>query len=136
MAGTPLSVPGVSLGAAAAGIKHRDRDDLLVIEVAPGGSVAAVFTRNAFCAAPVRVAREHLGANPRWLLINSGNANAGTGDKGIADALRCCRSLAALRGAGPASVLPFSTGVIGEYLPVDRIDAALPSALASLDENA
>ncbi|WP_139555862.1 bifunctional glutamate N-acetyltransferase/amino-acid acetyltransferase ArgJ [Methylotetracoccus oryzae] len=129
-------VPGVRLGTAAAGIKRSDRDDVLLMEVAPGGSVAAVFTRNAFCAAPVRVAREHLTHAPRWLLVNSGNANAGTGERGMADALRSCEAVAALTGGAGVQVLPFSTGVIGEYLPVDRIEAALPFALASLDENA
>ena len=129
-------VPGVRLGTAAAGIKRPGRDDVLLMEVAPGGSVAAVFTRNAFCAAPVRVARDHLAHAPRWLLVNSGNANAGTGERGRTDALRSCEAVAALTGGARAQVLPFSTGVIGEYLPVDRIEAALPFALASLDENA
>lgn len=127
-------VPGIRLGTAAAGIKRADRDDILLMEVAPGGTMAAVFTRNAFCAAPVLVAREHLGQAPRWLLVNSGNANAGTGARGLADARRSCAAVAALVGGSAAQVLPFSTGVIGEYLPVERIEAALPAALAALDE--
>lgn len=132
--GQPLSVPGIRLGAAGAGIKRQDRDDILIIEADEGATAAAVFTRNAFCAAPVLVAREHLGASPRWLLINSGNANAGTGEQGLADARETCRLLATLLGADEQQVLPFSTGVIGEFLPVAKIESALPAALAALDE--
>ena len=130
----PLSVPGIRLGAAGAGIKRQDRDDILIIEADEGATTAAVFTRNVFCAAPVLVAREHLGASPRWLLINSGNANAGTGERGLADARETCRLLATLLGADERQVLPFSTGVIGEFLPVAKIESALPAALAALDE--
>lgn len=133
--GKPLAVSGIRLGAAAAGIKRQDRDDLLIIEADEGATVAAVFTQNAFCAAPVLVAREHLGASPRWLLINSGNANAGTGDRGLLDARTTCRDLADLLGADNRQVLPFSTGVIGEFLPVAKIESALPAALAALDES-
>ena len=131
---TPLPVRGIRLGAAPAGIKRRDRDDLLVIEAVPGATCAGVFTQNAFCAAPVMIARQHLAGSPRWLLINSGNANAGTGEQGLADALTTCRLLADLACGSAEDVLPFSTGVIGEFLPVDRIAAALPQALAALDE--
>lgn len=136
----PQSIPssprvaGIRLGSAGAGIKRADRDDLLLIELAPGSACAAVFTRNAFCAAPVMVAREHLSQAPRWLLINSGNANAGTGVRGLEDARETCRQVAGLRGGVPQQVLPFSTGVIGEYLPVDKIAAALPEALEALAE--
>ena len=133
--GKPLAVSGIRLGAAAAGIKRQDRDDLLIIEADEGATVAAVFTQNAFCAAPVLVAREHLGASPRWLLINSGNANAGTGDQGLLDARTTCCALADLLGADNRRVLPFSTGVIGEFLPVAKIESALPAALAALDES-
>jgi glutamate N-acetyltransferase/amino-acid N-acetyltransferase len=133
--GKPLAVSGIRLGAAAAGIKRQDRDDLLIIEADEGATIAAVFTQNAFCAAPVRVAREHLGAAPRWLLINSGNANAGTGDQGLQDARTTCRALADLVAADQRQVLPFSTGVIGEFLPVAKIESALPAALAALDES-
>lgn len=129
------AVPGIRLGTAAAGIKRPDRDDILVIEMAQGGSAAAVFTRNAFCAAPVSVARSHLPQRPRWMLVNSGNANAGTGRRGEQDALRCCSSLARRVGGEVTQVLPFSTGVIGEYLPVERIESALPAALESLQES-
>ena len=129
----PLPVRGIRLGTAPAGIKRPDRDDLLVIEAQPGSTCAAVFTRNAFCAAPVSVAREHLAFAPRWLLVNSGNANAGTGQQGLADAKATCQALAGQVHEAPETVLPFSTGVSGEFLPVDKIRAALPKALAALD---
>ena len=129
----PFPVPGIRLGVAQAGIKRQGRDDLLVIETQAGASCAALFTRNAFCAAPVIVAREHLASAPRWLVVNSGNANAGTGERGLADARQTCECLAGLAGGDARQVLPFSTGVIGEYLPLDRLERALPEALASLD---
>ena len=127
-------IAGLSLGATGAGIKRTDRDDLLLIELAPGSNCAGVFTRNAFCAAPVTVSRNHLGHSPRWLLINSGNANAGTGQRGLDDALQTCGQVAKLRGGKLGQVLPFSTGVIGEYLPVVKIAAALPQAIEALTE--
>ncbi len=130
----PFPVPGIRLGVAQAGIKRQGRDDLLVIETQADASCAALFTRNAFCAAPVIVAREHLASAPRWLVVNSGNANAGTGERGLADARQTCECLAGLAGGDARQVLPFSTGVIGEYLPLDRLEQALPEALASLDE--
>ena len=131
-----LPVPGVRLGTARAGIKKPDHRDLVVIELAEGTATAAVFTRNAFCAAPVTVAREHLGQGaPRYLLINTGNANAGTGEAGLAAARACCAALAEAAGVGAEAVLPFSTGVIGEDLPVERIVAALPAAMSALAEN-
>ncbi|MCF8005646.1 MAG: bifunctional glutamate N-acetyltransferase/amino-acid acetyltransferase ArgJ [Chromatiaceae bacterium] len=131
-----VDVGGVRLAAVPAAIRYRDRDDLVLIALAEGTTCAATFTRNAFCAAPVTLAREHLAAEaPRWLLINAGNANAGTGVRGIEDARACCRALATLTQVSPAQVLPFSTGVIGEYLPVERLTAALPQAIAALDEN-
>lgn len=126
-------VPGVRLGTARAGIKKPDRRDLVVIEISAGAHCAAVFTRNAFCAAPVVVARNHLAsASPRYLLINTGNANAGTGEPGLRDAHACCAALAGVADCAVAEVLPFSTGVIGEPLPVSRITAGLPAACASL----
>lgn len=128
-------VPGIRLGTAGAGIKYPDRDDLVVMELAEGSTCAAVFTRNAFCAAPVVVAREHLAAvMPRYLLINSGNANAGTGDNGLRAAREACKAVAAARACAINQVLPFSTGVIGEPLPVDRIAVAVPDALTALSE--
>ncbi|MDZ7750769.1 MAG: bifunctional glutamate N-acetyltransferase/amino-acid acetyltransferase ArgJ [Gammaproteobacteria bacterium] len=128
-------VPGVRLAATAAGIRYRGRDDLALLELAPGGSCAAVFTRNAFRAAPVTVAAEHLAAGaPRYLLINAGNANAGTGARGLADARACCAALAAEADCIPQQVLPFSTGVIGEPLPVERLAGALGELLKGLTE--
>jgi glutamate N-acetyltransferase/amino-acid N-acetyltransferase len=128
-------VPGLRLGTVSAGIKKAGRKDLVLIEVDEGASAAAVFTRNAFCAAPVTVAREHLAEcdnSPRYLLVNTGNANAGTGSKGIADARACCEAVARATGVPSSRVLPFSTGVIGEPLPVERICAAIPEAVGGL----
>ncbi|GIX31131.1 MAG: arginine biosynthesis bifunctional protein ArgJ [Porticoccaceae bacterium] len=126
-------VAGVRLGVASAGIKRPGRRDLLVMALEEGSEVAAVFTRNAFRAAPVVVAEEHLRrGSPRWLVVNTGNANAGTGRQGLEDARAVCAALAAQAGAGPEAVLPFSTGVIGEPLPVAKILAALPQALGGL----
>ncbi|MGA7982976.1 MAG: bifunctional ornithine acetyltransferase/N-acetylglutamate synthase, partial [Chromatiaceae bacterium] len=135
---TPFpSVRGVRLSTAAAGIRYRNRDDIALFELPPGSVCAAVFTRNAFCAAPVLVARRHLEAtSPRFLLINSGNANAGTGADGIAAAESSCAALSTLTGCRTEEVLPFSTGVIGEHLPVAKVEAALPGALARLREAA
>jgi len=128
-----LTVTGIRLGVARAGIKYPDRRDLVVIEAAPGTQAAAVFTRNAFCAAPVILARSHLAAaRPRYLLINTGNANAGTGRQGLADADASCQALAQRSGCRPEEVLPFSTGVIGEPLPLFRLISGLPAALAAL----
>ncbi len=129
----PLIVAGIRLGAACAGIKYPDRRDLVVIEATAGTRAAAVFTRNAFRAAPVTVARVHLAAaSPRYLLINTGNANAGTGRQGLTDAEASCQTLAELTGCTSLEVLPFSTGVIGEPLPLFRLVAGLPAALAAL----
>ncbi|HLD13289.1 MAG TPA: bifunctional ornithine acetyltransferase/N-acetylglutamate synthase, partial [Burkholderiales bacterium] len=129
-------VPGIRLGTARAHIRKPDRRDLVVIECAPGTRAAAVFTQNRFCAAPVIVAREHLGQfTPRALLINTGFANAGTGEPGLADARASCAALARVLKCQPHEVLPFSTGVIGERLPVDRLTAGLPACLAALNES-
>jgi glutamate N-acetyltransferase/amino-acid N-acetyltransferase len=126
----------VRLAAVAAGIRYQGRNDVVLMELAEGSRTAAVFTRNAFCAAPVIVAREHLATGaPRYLLVNSGNANAGTGAAGLEDARRCCRALAELAACKVDQVLPFSTGVIGQRLAVDRLQAALPAALAGLSED-
>lgn len=131
-----LPIAGVSLATLNAGIRYKGRDDLLVIALAKGSSCAAVFTRNAFCAAPVTVSREHLAkASPRYLLVNAGNANAGTGERGLAAAQACCVALAEAGDCTPEQVLPFSTGVIGQPLPVEKIVAALPAALANLKED-
>ena len=129
-------VAGVRVATAALGGRSRPRDDLALFEIAPGAACAATFTRNAFCAAPVTVAREHLGrAAPRYLLVNAGNANAGTGAPGIADATRCCAIVAGVAGVPAESVLPFSTGVIGERLAVERFERAVPVAAGRLRED-
>lgn len=128
-----MSVNGLRLGTVAAGIRYPDRPDLVIIETVAGSTAAAVFTRNAFCAAPVTVAREHLErAAPRYLLINTGNANAGTGAQGLADARAACAMVAMATGCTPEQVLPFSTGVIGEPLPMARLESAIPQAVAAL----
>lgn len=128
-----LAVPGIRLGTATAGIKHTDGDDLVVIELREGAACAAVFTQNRFLAAPVILARRHIArCAPRYLLINSGNANAGTGSQGLDDALTSCRKLASLVKCAEEAVLPFSTGVIGERLPVEKLGRAIPEALAKL----
>ncbi len=127
-------VAGVRLAVAQAGIRYQQRDDLVLLDLAPGSQVAAVFTRNAFCAAPVLVARQHLqrsGGEIRGLLINSGNANAGTGQAGLQAARRSCMAAARLLDCPAEAVLPFSTGVIGEALPVDRIESAMPRLAAA-----
>ena len=128
-------VRGMRLGTASAGIKQPGRQDLVLMELCEGASVAGVFTLNAFCAAPVQIAKRHLCGAPRYLLINTGNANAGTGAEGMRDATRCCEALAVLVAEPFERVLPFSTGVIGEKLPVEKIVQALPAALGALDEN-
>lgn len=130
-----LPVPGVRLGVAEAGVRKANRKDLVVMALDEGTAVAGVFTRNRFCAAPVQVCREHLAAGPtaiRAIVINTGNANAGTGADGLARARSTCEALAAHMGVAAAQVLPFSTGVIMETLPVERIAAGLPAALADL----
>jgi glutamate N-acetyltransferase/amino-acid N-acetyltransferase len=129
-------ISGLRLGTACAGIKKADHRDLVVMELCDGANVAAVFTRNAFCAAPVIVAREHwTKTTPQYLLINTGNANAGTGEQGIKDALTCCEAVAQATGCKREAVLPFSTGVISESLQVTKISDAVPAALNALDEN-
>ena len=127
-------VAGVRIGVAQAGIRKAHRKDLVVLAIDPGASVAGVFTQNRFCAAPVQVCREHLAdaRDVRALVINTGNANAGTGADGLARARLTCAAAAGLMGLRAEQVLPFSTGVIMETLPVERIKAGLPAALAAL----
>ena len=127
-------VAGVELGVAMAGVRKANRRDLTVVRLAEGSSVAGVFTRNRFCAAPVQVCREHLAAGDgiRAIVINTGNANAGTGEDGLARARETCVALAAALAVTPSQVLPFSTGVIMETLPVERIVAGLPAAITDL----
>jgi glutamate N-acetyltransferase / amino-acid N-acetyltransferase len=126
------SVPGVELGIAMAGIKKPNRKDLLVMRLAPGATVAGVFTRNRFCAAPVLLAKKHLKNAVHALVVNTGNANAGTGKDGLDRALSVCTSLSKQLGCKQQQILPFSTGVIMEPLPVERITAGIPAAIASL----
>jgi glutamate N-acetyltransferase/amino-acid N-acetyltransferase len=129
-------VPGVSLGIAEAGIKKANRKDLLVIQLAEGAHAAGVFTQNRFCAAPVIVAREHLNSSSvRALVVNTGNANAGTGTSGLQNARETCAQLAKLLKCKPEEILPFSTGVIMEPLPIDRIIKGLPDCVANLRED-
>src|SRR6056300_1179155 len=119
-------VRGIKLGVAQAGIKKPGKDDLTIIEIIEGASVAATFTRNAFCAAPVHVARAHLTASnqqARYWVINTGNANAGTGDAGMHAARATCDAVAELAACSSEAVMPFSTGVIGELLPAAKIVA-------------
>ena len=123
------AVSGVRLGVAQAGIRKPGRKDLLVVRLEAGARVAGVFTRNRFCAAPVVLARRHLANEVRALVVNTGNANAGTGADGLKRAMQVCKALAAEVGCKPTQVLPFSTGVIMEPLPADRIVAGLPAAL-------
>ncbi len=125
-------VPGIELGVAAAGIKRPSRKDLLLMRLAPGAAVAAVFTKNPFCAAPVVLAKRNLGREVRALVVNTGNANAGTGTDGLQRATRVCQSVAKHLACTAGQVLPFSTGVIMEPLPVERIAAGLPRAVADL----
>jgi len=130
-----LPVKGVRLSSITAGIKKNQTDDLVLIELAKNSQCAAVFTQNKFCAAPVTLAKKHLQAKvPRFLLINSGNANAGTGKKGMLDALESCELVAKQTNCAADEVLPFSTGVIGENLPVSKIAAALPELYCQLAE--
>ena len=127
-----FAVPGVRLGVVEAGIRKANRRDLTLMLIDEGASVSGVFTQNRFCAAPVQVCRDHLQGQPsiRALLINTGNANAGTGEDGLARARRTCASLAKSLVLSPEQILPFSTGVIMETLPVERIEAALPQVIA------
>ena len=129
-----FAVAGVEIGTAMAGVRKANRRDVTVFKLAPGSAVAGVFTLNRFCAAPVQICREHLaaGRGARAIVINTGNANAGTGADGLARANAVCDALAAQLGVERQDVLPFSTGVIMETLPIDRIIAGLPAALADL----
>ncbi len=133
-------VAGVELGYAQAGIRKADRKDLLVIRLREGSSVSGVFTQNAFCAAPVHVCKQHLSANQtgvgiRALIINTGCANAGTGAQGMDDAQRTCAELAHLLNIQSNQILPFSTGVILEHLPIDKLTAGMPAAIHNLQED-
>ncbi|WP_122899595.1 bifunctional glutamate N-acetyltransferase/amino-acid acetyltransferase ArgJ [Acinetobacter sp. B51(2017)] len=130
-------VQGVKIGSAEAYVRYQNRRDLVIFEFSPGTNVAGVFTQNAFCAAPVHISKAHLKlGNPRYLVINTGNANAGTGKIGMANAEATCEKLAELAGVSKAEILPFSTGVIGEQLPMPRLLSGLQPALDSLSNDA
>jgi glutamate N-acetyltransferase/amino-acid N-acetyltransferase len=132
-----IPVPGLQLGYAQAGIKKPGRKDVLILKLAPGATVAGVFTTNRFCAAPVQVSKDHLaGTQPIVaLVVNTGNANAGTGEAGLANAHATCAALAKLLGCAANQILPFSTGVILEPLPLEKLVAGLPAAIANLNED-
>lgn len=131
-----IPITGVKLGIASAGIKKVGRKDIVLIELVEGSTISAIYTQNAFCAAPVTLAKQHQKQiSPRYLLINSGNANAGTGEAGMQAAQSCCLAVAELAHVASETVLPFSTGVIGQQLPVDKITQALPTAFDNLDSN-
>ena len=132
-----LPVKGVELGYAEAHIRKPNRKDVLVIKLSPGSHVAGVFTQNRFCAAPVILCKQHLEseAEIRALVVNTGNANAGTGEEGLKRAQQTCSALAELLGVQPQQILPFSTGVILEQLPVERVVAGLPACISNLAED-
>ena len=132
-----LPVKGVKLGSAKAHVRKPNRKDVLVIQLEPGTRVAGVFTQNRFCAAPVTLCKDHLAKRGeiRALLVNTGNANAGTGDEGLKNAQKTCEALASLLNCTPEQILPFSTGVIMEPLPVDKVVAGLPDCLTDLRED-
>ena len=134
---TFAAIDGIRIGTSNAGIKQTERADITIFEICDGATVAGVFTKNAFCAAPVKLCKEFLSSHtPRYLLVNTGNANAGTGAQGFDDAQRCVAALAEKTSVAVEQVLPFSTGVIGELLPTQKIVDALDSALASLQDDA
>ncbi len=129
-------VAGFRSGTTSAGVKTPGRRDLVVMELAPGSTVAGVFTQNQFCAAPVQISKSHLAqAESSFMIVNTGNANAGTGKEGYDDALACCQAVADHAGVSLEQVLPFSTGVIGEKLPVEKIVAAVPAAFDALTDD-
>lgn len=132
-----LPVKGVQLGFAEANIRKQNRKDLLVIQLDEGSKVAGVFTKNQFCAAPVTLCKQHLAESKaiRALLVNTGNANAGTGESGMQNAVKTCEALAGLLKLAPNQILPFSTGVILEPLPVDKLIAGLPTCVSGLKED-
>lgn len=132
-----LPISGIRIATAAAGIKYKDRDDLVLFELCEGAATAVVLTKNQFCAAPVTVTRDHLKkSQPKYLLINSGNANAGLGKQGVLDAKQTCVAFALEAKCNESEVLPFSTGVIGELLPVEKIVGKASSLLSDLQEDA
>ncbi|TNF91576.1 MAG: bifunctional glutamate N-acetyltransferase/amino-acid acetyltransferase ArgJ [Gammaproteobacteria bacterium] len=136
MTSDDLMIDGVRLGVTSAGIRYQGRDDVVLFELVDGTTTCAVFTQNRFAAAPVVIAREHLLTTmPRYLLINAGNANAGTGKTGMNDARASCAHVAKQAGCAAEAVLPFSTGVIGEYLPMDKLTIGIDKAMLALEQN-
>ncbi|MGA1273460.1 MAG: bifunctional ornithine acetyltransferase/N-acetylglutamate synthase, partial [Burkholderiaceae bacterium] len=131
-----VSIEGLRLAAVSAGIRKADRLDMLLVQFDPSTVMAGVFTQNAFCAAPVVVCRQNLNANPLAWLVNTGCANAGTGEQGMANALQSCQVLAAGLGLRAEQVLPFSTGVILEHLPMQKMEAGIQKAVAALPQAA
>ncbi len=128
------SIDGLKIGFCNAGIKQTERQDLVVFELADTATTAGIFTQNAFCAAPVQICKEHLKkAHIKYLVINTGNANAGTGQPGFDDAMAICQAVASVKNVNVTSVLPFSTGVIGERLPLDKIVNAIPQAMSTMN---
>lgn len=131
-----FQIKGIKLANAAAGIKHKDRDDVVLFELCEGATTAAVFTQNAFCAAPVTICKEHLAkTSPKYLLINSGNANAGTGEIGYRNAMETCKAVASANACAIEQILPFSTGVIGQQLDTAKFTAVMPELVNQLDES-
>lgn len=131
-----LPIPGVQLSAVSAGIKKNQRLDLALMQFDPNTKIAGVFTQNRFCAAPVQVAKQHLNQQPVAMLINAGNANAGTGQQGLDDAYESCHAVAEQLNTIKQQVLPFSTGVIGEHFPLNKISSAIPELVDSLNGSA
>jgi len=130
------TIKGIKIGTANAGIKQTTRPDIVVFELAEGATTAGIFTENAFCAAPVQICKQHLKTHqPRYLVINTGNANAGTGKGGYDDAIQICQTIADEKGVALEQILPFSTGVIGERLPMAKILPSLPKALSHTQDN-
>ena len=131
-----VPIAGIRVAAGAAEIAKSGRDDMALFELSSGSHCAAVFTKNAFCAAPVIIAKTHLATcSPRYLLVNSGNANCGTGEEGLQAAVRTCEAIAQSTGCAREAVLPFSTGVIGESMPIERMCKTVPGMVESLDKN-
>jgi len=131
-----IKIKGIRLSASSAKIYRKKRDDIALIEITDGGVTSAAFTQNRFCAAPVQISKNHLSkSKPRYCLINAGNANAGTGEDGLSNSKAICRELAKITNCNENEILPFSTGVIGEDLPVEKINKALPQLVKNLSED-
>ena len=131
-----LKIKGIRLSACSAKIYRKKRDDIALIEITDGSVASAAFTQNRFCAAPVEISKNHLSkSEPRYCLINAGNANAGTGKDGLSNSKAICRELAKITNCNENEILPFSTGVIGEDLPVEKINKALPQLVENLSED-